>query len=185
MDLRFLTSPGRRPGAARQPWCWALLLAVLCGMGPAWAEKADRNKPMNIEADALRHDDLKQTSVFTGRVVMTKGSIVLRGARLEVRQDAEGYQFGTVTAEAGRRASFRQRRAVAPAAAEQLMEGAGELIEHTRELDRVVVRVRYGYRGDLPPGATAVVDPSRLTWVQVTELDLVQRRAIVVLQPDH
>lgn len=62
---------------------------------------------------------------------------------------------------------------------------AGELIEHTRELDRVVVRVRYGYRGDLPPGATAVVDPSRLTWVQVTELDLVQRRAMVVLQPDH
>ena len=29
--------------------------------------------------DALRHDELQQTSVFTGNVVMTKGSIVLRG----------------------------------------------------------------------------------------------------------
>jgi lipopolysaccharide export system protein LptA len=63
---------------------------------------------MNIEADALRYDEVKQTSVFTGRVVMTKGTIVLRGARLDVRQDAEGYQFGTVTAEPGKRAFFRR-----------------------------------------------------------------------------
>jgi lipopolysaccharide export system protein LptA len=32
---------------------------------------------------------------------MTKGTIVLRGARLEVRQDAEGYQFGILTADPG------------------------------------------------------------------------------------
>lgn len=62
---------------------------------------------------------------------------------------------------------------------------AGELLEHRRQLDRVVVRVRYAYRGDLPPGATAVVDPARLTWVQVTELHLVQQRAEVLLEPDH
>lgn len=62
---------------------------------------------------------------------------------------------------------------------------AGELLEHRQELDRVHVRVRYAYLGDLPPGATAIVDPVKLTWVQVTELDLVQRRATVVLQPDH
>jgi len=62
---------------------------------------------------------------------------------------------------------------------------AGDLLDHTRELDRVIVRARYAYRGDLPPGASAVVDPSLLTWVQVTELDLVQRRAMVALKPDH
>ena len=61
----------------------------------------------------------------------------------------------------------------------------GELLDHSRELDRVTVRVRYAYRGDLPPGATAVVDPARLTWVQVTELDLSLRTATVALQPDH
>jgi ABC-type sugar transport system ATPase subunit len=84
MDIRFLTRPGRTTTVrARRAWTAALLMAAaLGGSVPALAEKADRNKPMNIEADALRHDDLKQTSVFTGRVVMTKGSIVLRGARL-------------------------------------------------------------------------------------------------------
>jgi lipopolysaccharide export system protein LptA len=81
-----------------------LLTALACAPGVGHAEKADRNKPMNIESDALRHDELKQTSVFTGRVVMTKGTIVLRGARLDVRQDADGYQFGVVTAEPGKRA---------------------------------------------------------------------------------
>ena len=62
---------------------------------------------------------------------------------------------------------------------------AGELLEHRRDFDTVTSHVRYAYRGDLPPGASAVVDPARLSWVQVTELDLVQRRALVVLQPDH
>ena len=84
----------------------ALLLAWL----PAGAEKADRTKPMNVEADALRYDDLRQTSVFTGRVVVTKGTILIRGARIEVRQDNEGFQQGVVTAEPGKLAFFRQKR---------------------------------------------------------------------------
>jgi hypothetical protein len=62
---------------------------------------------------------------------------------------------------------------------------AGELLEHRQVLDKVEVRVRYAYRGDLPPGASAVVEPTKLTWVQVTELDLVHRNALVVLHPDH
>ena len=74
----------------------APLLACIMLAVPAWAEKADRNKPMNVEADVLRYDDVQQTTVFTGRVVLTKGSITIRGAKLEVRQDPEGYQYGTV-----------------------------------------------------------------------------------------
>lgn len=115
-----------------------LLLAALAGaFGAAHAEKADRAKPMNIEADALRHDELKQTSVFTGRVVMTKGSIVLRGARLDVRQDAEGYQHGVVTAEPGKRAFFRQKRDTLPGAPDEFIEGESEVIEYDGRSDNV------------------------------------------------
>ena len=47
----------------------ALLVACTVLALPARAEKADRNKPMNIEADSLDHDELKQISIFTGKVV--------------------------------------------------------------------------------------------------------------------
>lgn len=112
----------------------ALALALSPGVH---AEKADRGKPMNIEADALRHDELKQTSVFTGRVVMTKGSIVLRGAQLEVRQDADGFQYGVVTAEPGRRAFFRQKRDTPPGTPAEFVEGEGEVIEYDGRADIV------------------------------------------------
>jgi len=38
----------------------ALVIGLLC-VGAAQAERADRNKPMNAEADALRYDDASQT----------------------------------------------------------------------------------------------------------------------------
>lgn len=110
-----------------------LALAMLWPALPLHAEKADRNKPMNIEADALRYDDLKQTSVFTGKVVMTKGTIVIRGARVDVRQDADGYQYGVVTAEPGKLAFYRQKRE----AVDEFIEGEAETIEYDGKADRV------------------------------------------------
>lgn len=100
---------------------------------PAQAERADRDKPMNIEADALRYDDLKQVSLFTGRVVLTKGSIIIRGGRLEVREDPEGFQYGTVTASADKPAYFRQKRE----GLDEYMEGEAELIEYDGRADTV------------------------------------------------
>ena len=117
------------------PLLLAAALAAFAGL--AQAEKADSTKPMNIEADALRHDELKQTSVFTGNVVMTKGTIVLRGAQLDVRQDPEGFQYGVVTAEAGKRAFFRQKRDTVPGQPEEFVEGEGEVIEYDGRTDNV------------------------------------------------
>ena len=111
----------------------SLAPALALAASPALAEKADRNKPMNVEADALRYDDLQQTSVFTGRVVVTKGTIVIRGAKMTVKQDPEGYQFGVVTAEPGRLAFFRQKRD----GVDEYIEGEAETIEYDGRADRV------------------------------------------------
>lgn len=112
-----------------------LSLAFALGWGavPARAEKADRAKPMNVEADALRYDDLNQTSVFTGRVVITKGTIIIRGAKVTVKQDPEGYQFGVVTAEPGKLAFYRQKRDNV----DEYIEGEAETIEYDGRADRV------------------------------------------------
>jgi lipopolysaccharide export system protein LptA len=112
---------------------FGLLIAMTLGAGLSHAENADRNKPMNIEADALRYDDLKQTSVFSGRVVLTKGTIVIRGARMEVRQDPQGYQFGQVSAEPGKLAFFRQKRE----GFDEYIEGEADSIEYDGRADTV------------------------------------------------
>ncbi|MDD2925775.1 lipopolysaccharide transport periplasmic protein LptA [Rhodoferax sp.] len=106
-----------------------LALVVPCAL----AEKADRDKPMNVEADALRYDDARQISVFTGRVVLTKGTILIRGGRLEVRQDPQGYQYGVVTAEPGKLAYFRQKRE----GVDEFIEGEGETIDYDGRADTV------------------------------------------------
>lgn len=112
----------------------ALLLLPLFVVGPSLhAEKADRTKPMNIEADALRFDDLKQVSVFTGKVVLTKGTLVIRGARVDVRQDPAGFQYGTAVAEPGGRAFFRQKRE----GVDEFIEGESEVIEYDGRADVV------------------------------------------------
>jgi lipopolysaccharide export system protein LptA len=112
---------------------WLLIAALCVCAGTAHAEKADRSKPMNVEADALRHDEQKQTSVFTGRVIVTKGSIVIRGARIEVRQDAQGNQYGLVSAEPGKLAFYRQKRE----GVEEFIEGEAETIEYDGRADTV------------------------------------------------
>ena len=88
---------------------------------------------MNVESDTLRYDDLKQTSIFTGKVVLTKGTILIRGAKIDVRQDPEGYQFGLVTAEPGKLAFFRQKRE----GVDEFIEGEGETIEYDSRADTV------------------------------------------------
>jgi lipopolysaccharide export system protein LptA len=100
----------------------ALLWAVLAGT-PALAERADRFKATNVEADRMDYDDLKQVNVFTGSVLLTKGTITLRADRLVLRQDPEGYQHATAE---GGPASFRQKRD----GLDEWVEGYGEDVRY-------------------------------------------------------
>lgn len=112
----------------------ALALAPLC----VGAEKADRNKALNVEADLLRHDEVKQLSIFSGRVIMTKGTILIRGAKVELREDAQGHQYGVVSAEPGQLAFFRQKRE----ALDEYFEGEGETIQYDGRADTATISGR-------------------------------------------
>jgi lipopolysaccharide export system protein LptA len=111
-----------------------LCVALACGLlQNAWAEKADRNKPMHIESDSMRYEDSQQLTVFTGKVVATKGTIVIRGAKVEVRQDPEGNQHGTVTGTPKERAFFRQKRE----GVDEFIEGEAETLIYNGKTDTV------------------------------------------------
>jgi lipopolysaccharide export system protein LptA len=82
-------------------------IIFLCLAFPAWAEKADRDKPTQVEANRMSADDARRLNIFEGNVVVTKGTMTLRADRLVVRQDAAGFQLATAT---GTPARFRQRQ---------------------------------------------------------------------------
>jgi len=115
----------------------AFFIACALALMPAAAsaEKADRDKPITIEADKLLHDELKQISVFSGRAVLTKGSMVLRGDRIEIRQDPDGYQFGVILPEDKKRAFFRQKRE----GVDEYLEGEAQRIDYDGRVDRIVL----------------------------------------------
>ncbi len=129
-------------------------LALAAWAAPSPAEKADRNKPLNIEADSGRYDDLKQIGTFTGNVVVTKGTLTMRAAQIEVRQAPDGYQHGLATALPGQLASFSQKRD----GVDETIQGEAERIEYdgkadtVRFINRAVIR---RYRGAMLADETA------------------------------
>jgi lipopolysaccharide export system protein LptA len=86
-------------------WLAGLAAAVACAV-PALAEKADRDKPTQVEANRMTSDEARRVSIFEGNVVLTKGTLRLEADRVLVRQDADGFQHATAT---GNPVRFRQK----------------------------------------------------------------------------
>ena len=95
---------------SRQRLFIASLALLALTTPPAHAEKADRGKPVNIEADRVTVDDKNKIHIFEGHVVLTQGTLTIRSDKLVVSQDAEGYQRGIATGGEGGLARFRQKR---------------------------------------------------------------------------
>ena len=111
------------------PYAFAALLLTAIAL-PAQAEKADREKPMNIEADRMSMDDIKKIQIFEGNVIVTQGTMQLLTNKLVVTQDADGFQKGVATGGADGLARFKQKRD----GVDEYMEGEAERIDHdTRE----------------------------------------------------
>jgi len=107
-----------------------MLIFSAFAAGTARAEKADREKPINIEADRVTVDDAKQIATFIGRVILTQGTLIIRGDRMEVRQDNQGFKHGTTW---GTLAYFKQKRD----GYDEHIEGWAERIEYDSRADKV------------------------------------------------
>jgi lipopolysaccharide export system protein LptA len=108
-----------------------LALALSLSGGLAYAEKADKDKPMNIEADNMRHDESKKTTQFIGNVVAVKGTMVMRAARMEVQEDGQGQQIAYFWAAPKERIFFRQKRE----AVDEYTEGESETAIYDKQAD--------------------------------------------------
>jgi hypothetical protein len=63
--------------------------------------------------------------------------------------------------------------------------GEPELVEHSVDGDQAVQRVRLRFVAQLSAAVTAVIDPSRLSWVDEATWRLSEHRADHVIVPDH
>ena len=148
-----------RPRSSRQLRALAVVGAVLgCLSQPAAAEKADKEKPINLEADRVNIDDAKKVSVFEGNVVLTQGTLVIRADRMIVREDAQGFNHGTAF---GNPVTFRQKR-----------DGVDEYIEGEAlrvEYDGRIERLQLFNRAQLKRGADEVRG-SYISYDQPTEI---------------
>lgn len=140
-----------------------LLAALALGLAAAaHAERADRNKPMVVEADRPGTVDLqRQVVVFNGNVVVTQGTMVLRAERIEMREMPDGYRAATALGSAGRPASWRQRRD----GVDETVEGTAERIEFDGRAETLrftgnsaVRRLRAGTVADEIVGGTILWD---------------------------
>ena len=105
-----------------------MMLGAVCMS--AHAERADRDQPVNIEADRVEIDDQKKEAVFEGNVVLTQGTLMLKADRIIVDQDETGFQSGIAF---GSPAYFRQKRE----GFEDFIEGEAERLEYKGEEEKV------------------------------------------------
>jgi lipopolysaccharide export system protein LptA len=101
---------------------------------PAGAEKADRTKPMVVEADKPGTVDLqRQVVVFNGNVSISQGTLLIRAERVELREGSDGYRAASAFGTAGKQASYQQRRD----AADESVLGNADRIEFDGRADTV------------------------------------------------
>lgn len=119
------------------------LIASLAG--PALAERADREKPISLEADRISVDDVKKVQIYEGGVILRQGSLEIRTNRLVVTQDNEGFQKGVAHGGDGGLARFKQKRE----GRDEYIEGQGERIEHDARTEITAFFVRAWVRSGL------------------------------------
>ena len=160
-----------------------VLLLAACGLTaspPSQAEKSDRSKPMVIEADRDGVLDLqRQVLVYTGNVVISQGTMILRAERLEMRTLPDGYRAASALGSATKPASWRQRRD----GVDESVEGTADRIEFDGRADTLrlmgngsVRRLRGGAVADEISGAS-------ILWDNTTEVFKVEGGAASATNP--
>ena len=96
-----------------------LLSGILAAAPAARAEKADRDKPINVNADRGSYDGINNLQVVEGNVIIEQGTMRITASKGEIRRDKENYLSAVVT---GSPVNFRQKR-----------EGCAQYIEASAE----------------------------------------------------
>ena len=105
-------------------------LSLLVQSNTVFAEAADRDKPIDLEADTVKVDDAKQISTYSGNVILTQGTLIIHADKLIVHEDNAGFQHSTSL---GNPTTFKQKLE----GKSEYMEGSAQRIEYDGRMDKV------------------------------------------------
>jgi lipopolysaccharide export system protein LptA len=98
----------RRCAAPRGSVVVALGTAFLVAAGSAFAEKADKEKPINFSAEQPAEVDFeKRVGTLKGNVVITQGTLTIKADRIDFKQNADNSISATAY---GNPINFRQKK---------------------------------------------------------------------------
>jgi lipopolysaccharide export system protein LptA len=104
-----------------------ILFAAALFSSTGYTAEADSAQPTKIEADQMLYDNAKQMKTFTGNVILTRGTLLIKAGKVVLVTTPAGYEEATLYAAPGKLASLRQQRDGGP---DLWIEGEAERIEY-------------------------------------------------------
>ena len=105
-------------------------LIILFNITIIYGEKADRKKPIEIESDTMTVDDAKSMSIYSGDVMLTQGTLVIKADELIVRHDKQGFNHSTSL---GNPTTFKQKME----GKDLYIQGKALRIEYDGHMDKI------------------------------------------------
>lgn len=137
---------------------------MIASIAPARAERADSSQPLAFDAGRMVLDGKRKVRVLSGGVEISRGTLLLKAAQVELKETPQGGQFAIATAADGQLVTFRQKRE----GVDETVEGQSRRIEYdsvsetVRFIGQAQVRVlRAGAPADQVSGQTIVYDHGR------------------------
>lgn len=114
----------------------ALLLVLGVNSHSSHALQSDQSKPTQFSADKVDFNDVDQKYVLTGKVVVKRGSILVKGSKAIVVVDPEGFQKISVIGDSMQFAEFTQQL---DSPTLEFIHGEGELILYEERGDSLII----------------------------------------------
>ncbi len=111
----------------------AIAATAMLDCTPARAERADRDKPIEVQSGTAVLDRDKSTAVLAGNVSITQGTLEIHADRAEISEDAAGPKLGAAIGSPGSPAHFRQKGDKP----DEWSEGTASRIEYDGDLKRI------------------------------------------------
>jgi lipopolysaccharide export system protein LptA len=143
-----------------------ILACLMLASQQAHSLESDKKQVTTIDANQMTYSEKSSVNVFTGNVLLTRGSLVIRGDKLTLTERNDGSQFAVVE---GKPARFKQQRDSRTAGEVLLINGAANSIEFDGSKSIVTLTGAASIEKSTNGQLTESISGTRITYEQNTE----------------